>query len=592
MRYLFGIIRLGLSGRGVVRGMGVVGLLGLAAAIAPGLRAAETTPGPKPAKPTDYAKAIARLEQIVDGELRRGLIPGVSIALVDDQQTVYARGFGLADKARRVPAAPQTVYRAGSISKLLSAMAVMQLVEQGKLELDKPVTGYDPQFRIVNPFDPSQAITLRQLLCHRSGMVRESPVGGYFDPSQPTVAATVASVAPCVLVYPPGTRTKYSNIGATVAGHVVETIAGMPFAEYQRKHLLDPMGMRGSAFLPNAEIRKRLATGMMEVADGRGGFRTIEAPQFELGTIPAGNLYTTAEDLAKFVRVLLAHGRAGQRQLLRPETLRQMFTVQLTAEKDGFGLGFHVGRFRQHAAVTHMGAVYGFTSSVTVLPEEKLGVVVLANADIATGPVHKLNDLALGLLLDAKRGEPMPAEKLPQAVPPEGLPADAASWAGDYESESYWARIELGEGKLSGTLSGRPIALAPAGGDKFTADGLLLDREPVVFEREGGRVSGFTARGQKFRRVDPRRVPEAPREWNRLLGSYGPEFIPLVISVRHGHLYVMTENMDDYRLRPVNPTVFGFPPGMYVDEHLVFQVGADGRVHGAVLANMVLPRRR
>jgi len=591
MRHTLGIISRELPRRDALRvTVAWVGLLGLAAAIAPGLRAAEPTPAPKPAKPTDYGKAIARLEQIADEELKRGLIPGVSIALVDDQQTVCARGFGLADKARRVPATPQTVYRVGSISKLFNAMAVMQLVEQGKLDLDKPVTGYDPQFRIVNPFDGSPPVTLRQLLCHRSGMVRESPVGGYFDPSQPTIAATVASLSPCVLVYPPGTRTKYSNIGATVAGHVVEHAAGMPFAEYQRKHLLEPMGMHGSAFLVNAEIRKRLAAGAMEVADGRGGFRTIEAPHFELGTIPAGNLYTTAEDLARFVRVLLAGGRAGQRQLLKPETLRQMFTVQLSAEKSGFGLGFHVGRFRRHAAVTHMGAVYGFTSSVTVLPEEKLGVVVLANADITTGPVHKLNDLALGLLLEARLAEPMPAEKAASAGSPAGLPADAASLAGDYESESYWARVELRGEKLTAILSGRAIALAPAGGDKFTADGLLLDREPVVFEREGGRVSGFTARGQKFRRVDPNRTPEPPKEWKRLLGSYGPDFIPLVISLRHGHFYAMTENMDDYRLRPINPTVFGFPPGMYVDEQLVFQVGPDGRVHAAVLGNMVLPR--
>jgi CubicO group peptidase (beta-lactamase class C family) len=565
----------------------VLGTIGLVGVLVGGARAADAPAAAKTVKPADYARAVARLEQIVEEELKREIVPGVSIALVDEQRTVYARGFGLADKARRVPATPQTIYRAGSISKLLTAMAVMQLVEQGKLDLDKPVTAFDPGFRIVVPLEAAGPITLRQLLCHRSGMVRESPVGGYFDPSQPTIAATVASVAPCVLVYAPNTHTKYSNVGPTVAGQVVEKVAGRPFAEYQREHLLGPMGMNGSAFVANEAIRARLAAGRMDVADGKGGFHTITAPHFELGTIPAGNLYTTAEDLARLAQCLLAEGRAGGKAILRPESLCQMFTVQLTKEKAGFGLGFHVSQFRGHVAVSHMGAVYGFTTSIMVLPNEKLAAVVLTNADIATGPVRKLNAAALGLLLEAKLADPMPPPK-----PPADAPADPAALAGQYESESYWAEIRAHEGRLAGNISGKAIALVPDGKDKFLADGSLFFREPVAFERDAGsRVTGFSALGQKLHRVDPAHPAEIPEAWRRLLGSYGPEFIPLVISARHGHLYAMTENMGDYRLTPVGPMVFEFPPGMYVDEHLVFQAGPDGRVHSAILANMVLPRR-
>ena len=97
---------------------------------------------------------------------------------------------------------------------------------------------------------------------------------------------------------------------------------------------------------------------------------------------------------------------------------------------------------------------------------------------------------------------------------------------------------------------------------------------------------------QTFRRVDPDAVPEVPDAWQQFLGSYGPEFIPLVVSVKHGHLYAMTENLADYRLTPLCRTVFKMPPGMYVDEQLVFQPGPDGRVHSVVLAGMVLPRIR
>ena len=561
--------------------------LALALAAMAGVAAADSPPRSRTEKPVDYRRAVASLEEMIAGEIKRGAFSAVSIALVDDQQTVYANGFGLADKDRGVPATAQTVYRAGSISKLLTALAAMQLVEQGKLDIDKPAAAFDPSFRIVNPFDGSGPVTLRQLMCHRSGMIRESPVGSYFDPSQPEIAATVASIAPCVLVYPPGSRTKYSNVGPTIVGQVVQKVSGVPFAEYQRKHLLEPLGMRSSAFLPNDSMRRRLAVGWMDVADGRGGFRRTAAPQFELGTIPAGNLYTTAEDLARFASCLLANGRAGDRQIVRPETLRQMCTVQLTSEKTGYGLGFLVGTFRKHRSVSHMGAVYGFTSSLVVLPEAKLGAVVLSNEDIAIGPVRKLSDAAIGLMLEAKLGEPMPKEE-----PPKGPPPDPATLVGDYESESYWARIELQQGVLGGALSGRRMSLTPTGPDKFLAEVGWSVSETLDFQRdEKGRATAFTVLSQKFRRVDPAAVPDVPADWQKYVGSYGPDFIPVIVSVRHGHLYAMTENEADYRLTPLCRTVFKLPPGMYVDEQVVFQVAPDGRVPSILFANMPLGRR-
>lgn len=542
----------------------------------------------KQAQKVDYSDASERLARIVDAELQRGILSGAAVALVDDQRIVLARGFGLADKRRNVPAGSRSVYRAGSISKLFTAIAAMQLAERGRLDVDQPISTYDPGFRIVVPFDDAGPITLRQLMCHRSGLVRESPVGGYFDPSQPTVAATVASIAPCVLVNRPNTQTKYSNIGATVIGHVVARVSGVPFDEYQQEHLLGPLGMRDSAFKLNRAIRRRLAPGLMLAADGKGGFREIEAPLFELGTIPAGNLYTTAEDLARFVMFLLGEGRAGDRQLLEPRTLEEMFTVQLTEEKTGFGLGFHVGEFADTKMVSHMGAVYGHTASVAALPREKLGVVVLANQDIATGPVRKLTDAALELMREAKLGKR--AEPGPEPITVE--PAELAKLAGDYESESYWARIEVENGGARVNLSGQPLALTPIEADKFLADGRFAHRESFAFQRgDSGEVTGFDALKQKFRRVDADAADEVPDQWQGFLGSYGPEFIPLVVSIRHGHLYAMTENMVDYRLTPLCRTVFKMPPGMYVDEQLVFQVGPDGKVHSVILANMTLPRR-
>src|SRR5690606_7335560 len=139
--------------------------------------------------------------------------------------------------------------------------------------------------------------TLRQLMCHRAGLAREAPVGRYFDDSEPSPRETVASLADCVLVHPPGTRTKYSNSGVTVVGRAVEEVSGMTFPEYQARHILEPSGMRSSAFLLSRQLRPKLARGRLSVALPEGGFREIEAPRFEFGILPAGNLYSTVEDL-------------------------------------------------------------------------------------------------------------------------------------------------------------------------------------------------------------------------------------------------------------------------------------------------------
>jgi CubicO group peptidase (beta-lactamase class C family) len=536
----------------------------------------------------DYAQTVSRLKQLAEAEIERGILTGVTIALVDDQQIVYAAGVGWADKAERKPATRATVYRAGSISKLFTALAAMQLVERDELDLDEPVVTYWPGFRLVDRFDDSDPITLRQLMCHRSGLVRESPVGGYLDPSEPSIAASVGSLADCVLVHPPNTKTKYSNIGVTVVGHVVAQVSGQPFVEYERRHVLGPLGMTSSSFLADDKIRDNLSTSYMHVADGRGGFRSIESPHFELGTIPAGNLYTSAVDLARFLSFLFAEGAVDGRQVVQPETLAEMFTPQLTSEESGFGLGFYVGQFRDRKKVSHSGAVYGFSSSLVAIPDLKVGVIVLANEDIAMGPVRKLSDAALGWTVDAKLGTDPPKEQEPSAPPP----IAPKKFIGDYESVSYWAHIkEDTDGALMLNISGQRFALTATGKDEFVADGRWASDAEVVFHRDGeGRVTGFETRGQTYYRVDPDAVSEIPDAWRKLIGSYGPEFIPLIVSVRHGHLYAMTENMVDYRLTPLNRRVFNMPPGMYEDEQLVFQFGTDGRVHSAILAGMELLR--
>jgi serine beta-lactamase-like protein LACTB len=511
-----------------------------------------------------------RFEEAVINEMREWGIGGVAVTLLKDQDILYSAAFG--------EAARDSIFRVGSISKLFNAVAVMQLVEAGKLRLDDPVA---PDLLPINPFPDSPPVTLRQLLCHRSGLQRESPVGGYFDDSQPSLAATVASVRSCVLATGPGAKTRYSNIGPSIAGHIIERTTGMTFAEYQRNHLLGPLSMADSSWSLASVRTDRLIGSWMRIADGKGCWIRREAPVFDLGTVPAGNLFSTADDLARFASALMV----GDSGLLKPETLQGMWRPQLTDEDSGYGLGFMVGKYRGCRMVSHGGAVYGHSALFALLPDQKFAVIVLANEDIVNGRMRAIADTALSLLL-----EPASEDKSPRR-PELSSPRDLSPFAGQYESDSYWACIETCNGKLTGDISGQPTRFVARGGLEFTAESRIENAATVLFEREpSGTISGFKMGSQYFRRVLP--TPRSlPPEWQVFLGEYGPDFIPVIVSERHGHLYAMTENMVDYRLTPINRHVCALPAGMYTDEQIVFLTDGEGRPHSVNFANMILPRR-
>ena len=321
----------------------------------------------------------------------------------------------------------------------------------------------------------------------------------------------------------------------------------------------------------------------MRVTDGRGGWTRRNAPVFDIGMIPSGNLFSTVDDLARFASALLAGGGG----LVKPETLQEMWRVQFTSEiPPAFGLGFIVSQFRNRRVISHNGAIYGYSSYFALMPEEKLAVIVLVNEDIVSGRTRHIALAGFLQLLEAKFAERPPAAEIFPAPP------NLVAFAGDYESQSFWARLEERDEQLVGDISGQPVKLTPAGGLNFAAHSRLDDATPVAFQQEGGgNVCGFTMGPQKFERV-PARPPPLLDEWRSYIGSYGPDFIPVVVSERHGHLYAMTENMVDYRLTPLNRHVCKLPPrDLYTGEHAVFLTEADGRPRALNFANMLLPRQ-
>src|SRR5437660_11410906 len=202
----------------------------------------------------DYASVATSLESMIRQEMEDKQLPAFSIALVDGNQIVWAQGFGYQDPDKKIPATAHTVYRVGSVSKLFTDIGIMQMVEAGKINLDAPVSQYIPDFRPQNPF--TNPITLRELMSHRSGLLREPPVGNYFDPTEPTLEATVRSMNSTDLVYDPGTHLKYSNAGIAAVGYALDELNHQSLAQYLKQAVLAPLGMHESSFAAEPDLTR------------------------------------------------------------------------------------------------------------------------------------------------------------------------------------------------------------------------------------------------------------------------------------------------------------------------------------------------
>ena len=532
--------------------------------------------------PAKYADAIRQIESVVERERLDAGIPGISIALVEDQTILWSKGFGHADLAKTRRAAPETVYRVGSVSKLFTDIAVMQLVEEGKIELGERVTKYLPDFRPDNPH--SKAITLRQLMSHRSGLVREPPIGNYFDDKPPSLEKTIASLNGVPLVFEPEKRTKYSNAGVATVGLALEKVDGRPFARAVRERVLTPIGMTASDFEPTDAVKKNLADGLMWTYHGR----EFRAPTFELGMSPAACMYSTVTDLARFMTVVFVGGKTVAGRILKPETLASMLTPQfeLAGAKNGFGLGFHLSDLDGHRRAGHGGAMYGFVTELAFLPDDKLGVVVIANKDIADWVTYRLADVALQRLLAAKAGKPLPVIGEPKALARD----EARKLAGHY-----------GDGHELIEAQGKLYHYGP-GGD-YVAEVWKLGDELIEhgahgsgtrFACDGTALTWPAGKGRSFPRVKDADSPppEPPGEFRGLIGEYGWDHDTLFIFEKDGRLYALIEWFFLYPLEAETKDVYKFPmTGLYQGEKLVFKRDAMGKAVEVEAARVVFKRR-
>ncbi|HEY8224946.1 MAG TPA: serine hydrolase domain-containing protein [Pyrinomonadaceae bacterium] len=316
----------------------------------------------------------AFLDGLVPLQLKSDDLAGATVAVVKDGKVLFARGYGYADVKQKKPvSADETLFRPGSVSKLFTWTAVMQLFERGMLDLDRDVNDYI-DFKIPDAF--GKPITLKNLLTHTPGF--EEQIKDLFsaEPAPPPLGQYLKAHVPR-RIYPPGTIPAYSNYGAALAGYIVERVSNKPFNEYVEENIFKPLGMTRSTF---AQPLPATLTGLMS-----NGYRlgSDEPKEFEVVSVPpAGSLSSTASDIARFITAHLQDGQFGDVRILKPETARLMHSrlFALDDAANAMAYGFYEESRNGHRIIGHAGDTQYFHSDLHLILDAGVGFFISYNS--------------------------------------------------------------------------------------------------------------------------------------------------------------------------------------------------------------------
>lgn len=480
----------------------------------------------------DLNAVSSALAEQISREMSSKNIAGLSIALVDDQRIAWAQGFGWADIEAKRPATPDTLYRIGSVSKLFTALELLKLRDEGKLKLDQPVTVFLPRFAVRSRAQNLPPITLRALAAHHSGLPTDR-LNGMWTPHPASLAALVGELSDETLAAVPQAQYRYSNLGFSVLGRVIEIATGQPFEHAMEHDLLIPLGMKRSRFTqaqPNG----------IEIAVGYR--KNTPLPWLTLRDAPAGGLTSSVVELAQLLKLVFADGVADGRRVVSVQSVADSLSPQFAGSPADFGhrVGLSwmlsgVQTATGDTVVWHDGAAPPFYATVAMLPKDRLGVVVLSNSEAAGEISLQLAARALGLLKLTRQGgiyPPSPAIELPAVQLP---PGEIERYAGDYVVLGQMVRVEAESDRLKTRFQDTDLELVPVGNGRFSirarAMGLLSFELPNLVVRltkladtgtltlsDGsavGLISGLPAP------VTVTRVPSVaiPDAWRRRLGG-------------------------------------------------------------------------
>ncbi len=462
------------------------------------------------------------LGAMVTSAMSRNRIEGMSAAVVSGGQRVLSAGYGWADKARRIPVTPDSIFPLGSVTKLFTATAVMQLVERGDVDLDAPVTRYlDPASRGLGagPWP-----TVRQLLTHHGGLPGNHMEGFQLvipDPLRFRELPRLLAGDPSSFL--PDTVFAYSNAGYGLLGCLVEQVSGRPYVDFVTGGILSPLGMSSTRFYTTPEDGVQSVKGY---EDGRE--RTI----YPIRDVPAGSLMSTAADMERFLRFVIGQGR--ERVLGNgafAEMLRRQNAAVVMDGEFPIGLGYWLIRPfpAEDAFASHAGDIPPFHAVLVTIPARETGLFLAANSSGAASSLIPLAVEMIRRIYSWQVGHPVTDAPVPDRIRLDGARLDAL--AGHYASPMGLIDIRHRAGKLLATMQGLPLELVPRAQGVFTPELSVLGLASIRLAQLAPlRLSFFEAGGGSYVRVaalgvlagvGERYAPaQAPAAWRLRVGRY------------------------------------------------------------------------
>ena len=479
-----------------------------------------------------YKRTQDSVASLVQEEMKRHNVQGLSIAIVDDQNIIWAQGFGYADVNNRIPAKPETIYPAGSIAKLFTVTAALQLAEQDRIDLDQPLQAYFPGFSIKTRFPGAAPITIRSIMTHHSGLPSDH-LREIISLEPISLTRMARELGDEWAAYPPNFIFSYSNVAIQLLGLMLESISHKDFASYMDETLFQPMGMSHTSFVMEPREKSLLAKGYRRGQESR---EILLHPH----PSPDGPIYTSVLDLSRFIEMIFANGVAGHRPILKPETVTEALRPQnrdVALDLDfQIGLGWFLDEFEMKNAglvASHGGTLSLFHSQLIILPERKLGVVVLANSSSAIQVVNRIAEAALKLALEDKTGIRQPdSEEKTIREPIIPWPQEVLrEYVGQYATGLRVFTVYSKNGKLYTRLMGKEVEMVLHPSGQFSVRYRLLGLIPIKLgqlERltfslasiQGRKILVLTHKGKRHllgEKIEPFPVSEV---WLKRVGEY------------------------------------------------------------------------
>ena len=418
----------------------------------------------------------AWLDGFLPYALGKGDIAGAVVTVVKDGQVLTNRGFGYADVEKRSPVIPdRTLFRPGSVSKLITWTAVMQQVEQGKIDLDADVNQYI-DFKIP-PYE-GKPVTMRQIMTHTAGFEEQlKDLIGTNRANVPPYGELLKQWVP-KRIFAPGTTPAYSNYATSLAGYVVERVSGQPFDSYAEQQIFAPLRMTRSSMrqpLPDA-LKPLMATGYRKASG--------ETVEFEIvGPAPAGSLSSTGSDMARFMLAHLNGGELDGARILKPETARMMHTSikKYVPPLDGMALGFFETDINGREVIAHLGDTGAFHTSLHLFLNDGVGLYVSFNSSGEQGAVNGVRISLFEQFADRYFPQKPDARRVPKEVAKKHSEMMAGNWVASRRADSTFLNITqlIGQSKVSVGKDGELVL--PAGLSLSAAPPKWVEVEPFVW---------------------------------------------------------------------------------------------------------------